>query len=328
MMRKKHESKTLKGKKILITGGGGFIGSSLAVRLAGSNEVILYDTDFKGNSIAYTGLERRPNVKLVKGSVTDGETLRCAADGVTHVVHAAAVVGVQRVLKDSLRTIETNFIGSSFVLNAATQTPGLERFLYFSTSEVFGVNAYRVNEEASSVFGSVKDPRWSYSISKIAGEHLVQSYHREHGIPTVIVRPFNIFGPRRLGEHAVKTFILQALRGRPLTVHNTGSQIRSWCYIDDMVDALEAALVRDAAVGEVFNVGNPMNTVSVYHLAKLIVALCKSRSPIRMETIEFTDVELRVPDVSKARELLGFSPRVELNEGLAAAKRWYAANPS
>lgn len=264
------------------------------------------------------------NVRMIRASVTDSDRLREAVDGATHIVHAAAVVGVQRVLRNSMKTIDTNFIGTSCILRAASEVPGIKRLIYFSTSEVFGVNAYQVNEDTSSVFGSVKDPRWSYSISKIAGEHLVQSFHRENGLPTVIIRPFNIFGPHRLGEHAVKSFMLQALRGKPLTVHNNGSQIRAWCYIDDMVEALVAALHRKAAAGEVFNIGNPINTISIYRLAKTICSICDSDSRIKQEPVKFTDVELRVPDISKSHELLGFTPKVELEEGLVRARDWYA----
>jgi nucleoside-diphosphate-sugar epimerase len=313
----------IKGKKIFITGGGGFIGSSIASRLADDNNIVLYDIEFENNSVRHTSLMKNKNVTLFKGDIMDSAALEKAASGSQYVIHAAAVVGVQRVIHNSKKTIDINFSGTSTVLQAASKLKSLQRFVYLSTSEVFGINAYQVDEEASAVFGSNKEPRWSYSIAKIAGEHLVQSYNREDGMPTVIIRPFNIFGPRRLGEHVIKTFMLQALSGKTLTVNNNGSQIRSWCYIDDFTGAVIAALDRKAAVGESFNIGNPRNTVSVYQLALKVRDICKSKSAIKTIPISFTDVELRVPGIAKAQKLLGYEPAYELDDALPATRDWY-----
>jgi UDP-glucose 4-epimerase len=313
----------IRGKKIFITGGGGFIGSSIAMRLADDNEVVLFDIDFDNNSIAYTGLPNHKNVRLVKGSVMDPAALAAAANGAQHLIHAAAIVGVQRVINNSKNTIDINFSGTSNVLKTASKLKALKRMLYFSTSEIFGINAYQVDEEGSTVFGSNKEPRWSYSIAKIAGEHLVQSYNREEGMPTVIIRPFNVFGPRRIGEHVIKTFMLQALRGETITVNNNGSQIRSWCYIDDFTDAIIKALDNKNAIGESFNIGNPKNTVSVYQLALKIREICKSKSSIKTIPISFADVDLRVPGISKAHEILGYDPKSGIEEALPPTRDWY-----
>ncbi len=308
---------------MFITGGGGFIGSSLASRLAADNELTLFDIEFERNSIKYTDLARRRNVKLVTGDIMDSAALAKAAAGAQIVIHAAAIVGVQRVINNSHKTIDINFSGTSNVLKVACNLKSLKRLVYFSTSEVFGINAYQVDEEASTVFGSNKEPRWSYSIAKIAGEHLVQSYYREEGMPTVIIRPFNIFGPRRTGEHVVKTFMIQALRGDTITVNNNGSQIRSWCYIDDLTDALIAAVESKAAIGEAFNIGNPKNTVSVYQLALEIKKCCKSKSAIKTVPISFPDVELRVPGIAKAQKILGYDPKFEITDALPPTRDWY-----
>jgi nucleoside-diphosphate-sugar epimerase len=266
---------------------------------------------------------KKKNVRLIEGDILDPASLESAAAGAQYIVHAAAVVGVQKVMRNSKKTIDTNFSGTSNVLKAASGLKSLKRILYFSTSEVFGVNAYQVDEEASTVFGTNKEPRWSYSIAKIAGEHLVQSYNREDGMPTVIIRPFNVFGPRRIGEHVVKAFMLQALRGEPITVNNNGSQIRSWCYIDDFVDAVLAALEKKSAVGEAFNIGNPRNTISVYQLALKIKESCKSGSEIITAPIAFPDVELRVPGIDRAGRLLGYSPKYEIDEAIPITRDWY-----
>lgn len=313
----------IRGKRIFITGGGGFIGSSIASRLADDNDVALFDIDFAHNAVYHTDLMKHKNISAVTGDIMDTAALAGAMRGANYVVHAAAVVGVQRVLANSRKTIDTNFSGASNVVRAASEQKDLRRFLYFSTSEVFGVNAYQVDEEAPAVFGTNKEPRWSYAIAKIAGEHLVQSYNREIGLPTVIIRPFNVFGPRRIGEHVVKTFILQALRGETITVHNNGSQIRSWCYIDDFVDAIIPALEKKSAICESFNIGNPANTISVYQLALKIRDSCRSKSEIRMRPINFSDVELRVPDISKAGRLLGYHPKREIDEALPICRDWY-----
>ncbi len=260
---------------------------------------------------------------MIKGSILDYEKMKEAARGSNYIVHAAAVVGVQNVLRNSHKTIETNFIGTANVFRAAEEQPDLKRAVYFSTSEVFGINAFQVDEEAHTVFGSNKEPRWSYSISKIAGEHLVQSYNRENALPTVVIRPFNVFGPRRIGEHVIRIFMLKALRGETITVHNDGSQIRAWCYIDDMTQALMAALSRKSAIGEAFNIGNPQNSVNVYQLAVKIRDICKSKSKIVTRPINFPDIELRVPDIRKAAKLLGYKPEFEIDRALEITRDWY-----
>jgi nucleoside-diphosphate-sugar epimerase len=196
------------------------------------------------------------------------------------------------------------------------------RVVYFSTSEVFGMNSFRVQECMSASIGPVQETRWSYSISKLAGEHLLQCYHREVGIPTVTIRPFNVFGPGRIGDHAILQFVVRALRNEDIVIHGTGDQIRSWCYIDDFVDGVLAALVRPAAAGEDFNLGNPRNTLTIYELAKRVVSLTGSSSKIRFVQTEYADIDIRVPYMEKARQLLGFEPRVDLDEGIDRTAAW------
>ena len=142
-------------------------------------------------------------------------------------------------------------------------------------------------------------------------------------MPSVVIRPFNIYGPNQVGEGAVHHFILRALRDEPLTIHNDGSQIRSWCYIDDIVDGILLALTRPEAVGQSFNIGNPRSTVTIYNLAREIVRLSGSRSELRFVDWQFPDVELRIPDIRKARETLGFEPTIDLEEGLLKTIDWY-----
>src|SRR5690606_16113766 len=142
-------------------------------------------------------------------------------------------------------------------------------------------------------------------------------------LPTCSIRPFNIYGPRQVGEGAIHHFIRRALAGEPLVVHNEGAQIRAWCYIDDIVDAILLALDRDEAIGHAFNIGNPRSTVTIYNLAREIVRLSSSRSTIEFKPWPHADVEIRVPAVDKARELLGFQAQVDLEEGLLRTIQWY-----
>jgi nucleoside-diphosphate-sugar epimerase len=196
--------------------------------------------------------------------------------------------------------------------------------VYFSTSEVFGINSFRVQECMSTSIGPVQETRWSYSISKLVGEHLLQCYHREAGVPTVTIRPFNVFGPGRIGDHALLRFVLGALHDEDLIVHGTGDQVRSWCYIDDFVNGVLAALVRPEAVGEDFNLGNPRNTLTIYELAKRVVSIVGSSSKIRFVQTNYADIDIRVPHMEKARRLLGFEPNVDIDDGICRTVPWCA----
>ncbi|MBM3214657.1 NAD-dependent epimerase/dehydratase family protein [Candidatus Poribacteria bacterium] len=310
------------GRRILMTGGGGFIGTVFAEALAATNQVILYDIEFQNNSFSYSSLGSNPNVHCVRGDLLDTEKLRNACADVDIVVHLAAVVGVQQVQMNTVDTLSVNLRGTQSVLDALPMKR-IERFVYFSSSEVYGTHAYAASEGAPTPIGSCDDPRWCYAVSKVASEHVVAAYHREYGLPTVILRPFNIFGPKRLGDHAILRFIYQALNNAPLTVHNDGSAIRSWCYISDFVDGALRALENENAIGRCFNVGNALNTVTMYQLASDIIELCGSRSGVAFVPYKQSDVHLRVPDISHARDVLGYEPQVPLIDGLRTTRDWY-----
>jgi len=317
---------TLCGKTILITGGAGFIGSSLAERLADANEVILLDRHFRNQPVSFTGLLVHPNVRCLEADILDETVLRHVAREADLVVHTAAILGVGRVCSNPRETLETNFVGTSRLLQAVEHSPRLERLVYFSTSEVFGVNSFRVQESTPAAVGPAAEARWSYAISKLAGEHLVKAYHRQNGLPAVTVRPFNIFGPRRLGAHAVRHFVLCALTGQPLEVHGDGSQIRSWCYIEDFCDALVEMLARREAIGEDFNIGNPRNTLTIHQLAERIAELTGAAAPIVFTETAIPDIGIRVPSLEKARRILGYQPRYDLDRALRLTIDWYREN--
>jgi UDP-glucose 4-epimerase len=313
----------LEGKRVFITGGAGFIGTTLARELVERNTVIAFD-NLHRDALSATSLADHENFTLVQGDVLDAAAVREAARGATHVVHCAAIAGVDTVLESPVRTMRVNVIGTYNVLEAAIASETkIERFVDFSTSEVFGTHAFRVQEGQVSTIGSVGEARWTYAVSKLAGEHMAHAYHDELGLPTVTVHPFNVYGPGQIGGGAIRAFIETALRGNELTIHGDGSQIRAWCYVTDMVSGVLACLERPEAVGQTFNIGNPRSAVTIYDLAQRIKRLMRYDGEIVFQPLHYADVELRIPNVEKARELLGWEPQVELDEGLARTIAWY-----
>ncbi|MCP4445742.1 MAG: NAD-dependent epimerase/dehydratase family protein [Myxococcales bacterium] len=316
----------ISGRRVLITGGAGFIGSHLAERLlanpADGNEVVIFD-NFRRNALATAGLEDNPRLTVIKGDVMDAEALHQAMDGCDSVVHMASIAGVDTVLKNPVKTMRIAMIGTDNALEAARKIGGIQRFIDFSTSEVFGRYAYHVTEFDSTTLGAVGEARWTYAVAKLATEHLAMNYHKELDLPACSIRPFNVYGPRQVGEGAVHHFIRRALTGEDLTIHNEGSQIRAWCYIDDIVEAVVLCLTKDQAVGHAFNIGNARSTVTIYNLAELVVRLTKSSSKLNFVDWPNTDVEIRVPNAAKSKELLGFVANINLEEGLRRTIEWY-----
>jgi UDP-glucose 4-epimerase len=321
----------LQGKRILITGGAGFIGTTLARRLVDENDVVALD-NLHRDALSSTDLAEHPRFTFVLGDVLDAAGLGEAARGATHIVHCAGIAGVDTVRESPVRTMRVNVIGTYNVLEAALATAeSVERIVDFSTSEVFGQHAFNVQEAHVTTIGSVGEARWTYAVSKLAGEHMAHAYHAESGLPTTSVRPFNVYGPGQIGGGAIRAFIEAALAGRDLVIHGDGSQIRAWCYVDDMVEGTLLALEHPNAVGESFNIGNARSAVTIYDLAKRIKVLTGCPGEVVFQPLHYADVELRIPNVEKARTLLGFEARVELDEGLERTIAWYrerAATPA
>jgi UDP-glucose 4-epimerase len=313
----------LQGKRIFVTGGAGFIGTTLGRLLVDGNEVIAYD-NLHRDALTATDLMEHPNFTFVRGDVLDAEHVADAATGATHIVHCAAIAGVDTVRESPVRTMRVNMIGTYNVLEAALRTQDtLERIVDFSTSEVFGTHADNVHEGHVSTIGSVGEARWTYAVSKLAGEHLAHAYHDELDLPTVTVRPFNVYGPGQIGGGAIRAFIETALAGRDLTIHGDGSQVRAWCYVDDMVRAVLLCLERPEAVGQSFNIGNDRSTVTILDLAQRIKRLTGCPGEIVFTPLTYVDIEVRSPNVAQARELLGFEAEVDLDEGLERTIAWY-----
>jgi len=312
----------LTGKKVLITGGAGFIGTHLCRALVEDNEVVVLD-NLRRNALQPTGLDRHERLQLIEGDVVDYRVVQQAMQGCSHVIHLASIAGVDTVMKNPVTTMRTNLLGTTNVLEAAVYQGKVERVVDFSTSEVFGRHAFNVTEGDVTSLGAVGEARWTYAVSKLATEHLTFNYSKQYDLPTCSVRPFNIYGPMQVGEGAVHHFIVRALRGEPLKVHNDGGQIRAWCYVDDILDGTLTVLQHPDAVGHAFNIGNPRSTVTIYNLARDIIRLSKSSSSIEFVPWPYEDVELRIPNIDKARKLVGFEPQVDLEEGLLRTIEWY-----
>jgi UDP-glucose 4-epimerase len=317
-----YDGPVLTDAQVLITGGAGFIGSHLVERLAPRNRVRVLDS-LRRDALRPAGLHNHPQVELIVGDVMDRATVDRAMAGCDVVIHLAAIAGVDTVLRHPVDTMRVALLGTAHVLEAAAATGRCRRFVDFSTSEVFGRFAYHVTEFDATTLGAVGEARWTYAVAKLATEHLAMTYHRQFQFPAVSVRPFNIYGPRQVGEGAVHHFIVRALEGAPLQVHNDGAQIRAWCYVDDLVDAVLLTLTDERAVGHAFNIGNPRSTVTIYNLAREIVRLSSSGSRIEFVSWPHPDVELRVPAVDKAHRLLDWHARVDLEEGLLRTIYWY-----
>jgi nucleoside-diphosphate-sugar epimerase len=314
----------IKNKTIFITGGAGFIGSALAERLVDDNRIIIYDNFRRNSLLQKPELANHPNVSIVRGDILDPELLKSSIDSANIVVHAAAIAGVDTVMRDPVMTMEVNVIGTYNVYHACLQATGsLERIIDFSTSEIFGAYAYKVTEDKLKPQLTVGEARWSYAISKLTGEFFANSFYVKYGLPIVCVRPFNIYGPGQVGEGAIHHFVVNAVHDMDLVIYQDGGQIRAWCYIDDIIDALCSILENDRANGHAFNIGNPKSTLTIYHLAREIVRLSGSRSQIVFRERNSPDVEIRIPDINKAKEILGFRPQVEIEEGLLRTIEWY-----
>ncbi len=312
----------IKNKTVFITGGAGFIGSTLIGRIIDDNRVIVYD-NLSRNSLKDRPFKNHPNLTVIQGDVLDYPSLEKAMRAPDIIVHCAAIAGIDTVIKSPVNTMRVNMIGSANVLEAASKLSHCERVLCFSTSEVFGQYGFRSRETDTTVMGRVGEARWTYAVSKLAEEHLAVAYHQERNLPATVVRPFNIYGPGQVGEGALRAFIQRAIDDEPIEIHGDGTQIRAWCYVDDMVDGVLCALTHPKAIGESFNIGNIRAVTTIYGLANTVIRVLGSKSKVSFTRKDYVDIELRVPSVQKAREVIGFEAKVDLEEGVLKTAEFY-----
>jgi len=310
-----------KNQRIFITGGAGFIANRLMRKLVDNNEITVYD-NFARDTFSDSSLSTHKNIRVIKGDVLDLENLRSAIIGHTTVIHAAAVAGIDTVVKRPTQTMLVNMIGTSNALEAASELKGLTRFINFSTSEVFGPNSFKSKESDSTISGSAGEARWTYAVSKLAGEHLALAYFREKRIPVVNIRPFNIYGPGQTGEGALSIFIKKALRGEDIHIDGDGTQIRAWCYVDDFVDALLMCLSNPSVIGQSINIGNSRATMTILGLANTVCRVLNSKSRIIHDPPLSQHIAVRVPSLDKVETLIGFKARVDLEEGILNTATW------
>jgi UDP-glucose 4-epimerase len=305
----------------LITGGAGFIGSHLAEQLLQrGHEVGVIDNLSTGSIENISHLKIAPRFSYVIDTIDNEPLLAEWIDRSDVVFHLAAAVGVKLIVERPVHTIETNVHGTEVVLKHANKKKKL--VVLASTSEVYGKSTdVPFREKADLVLGATSKHRWAYACSKLLDEFLALAYWKERKLPVVIVRLFNTVGPRQTGQYGMvlPTFVRQALGGQPITVFGDGRQSRSFTYVGDVVEALIALASEPRAVGEVFNIGNT-GEVTIRHLAERVKSLTSSESLIQYIPYDqayetgFEDMPRRVPDISKVKALIGFQPKLELDD--------------
>ena len=305
----------------LITGGAGFVGSHLAERLlADGHEVIVLDNLSTGSIDNISHLKNTPGFSYVIDSVTNEPLLAEMVDRSDVVFHLAAAVGVKLIVEQPVHTLETNVHGTEVVLKHANKKKKL--VFIASTSEVYGKSTdVPFRESADLVLGPSAKHRWAYACSKLIDEFLALAYWKERKLPVVIVRLFNTVGPRQTGRYGMvlPTFVRQALASQPITVFGDGTQTRSFTYVGDVVDALVKLSNEPRAVGDVFNIGSTTE-VAIQDLAERVKKMTKSVSPIVKVPYDvayeagFEDMPRRVPDITKIQSLIGFAPKMGLED--------------
>jgi UDP-glucose 4-epimerase len=305
--------------KYLITGGAGFIGSHLAEKLiARGDQIVIFDNLSTGSAVNLSGIKDK--ITFQEGSILDKAVIDKLVSESDFVVHLAAVLGVFNIVNKPLESLRTNLQGGEVVLEACDKYR--KSVLVASTSEIYGKNdKVPLNEEDDRIIGHPLKSRWSYSEAKAVDESLAYFYYLENKLPIRIVRFFNTVGPRQVGHYGmvVPRFVSAALKNEPLSVYGSGGQIRCFCHVNDAVRALLLVMDSEKAIGQVFNVGNNLQ-ITIMELAKKVIELTGSTSSIEKIAYEkaypegFEDMQRRVPDISKIKQVLGWTPEINLEQ--------------
>jgi len=305
--------------KVLITGGAGFIGSHLSEKLVARNDsVTILDNMSTGNSKNIINIQGK--IKIEVGSILDAKLVESLVKECDFVMHLAATLGVLNIVNKPLQSLRTNIQGTENVLEFADKFR--KPVLIASTSEVYGKNSkVPLSEEDDRIIGHPLKSRWSYSEAKAVDESLAYFYYLENKLPVRILRFFNTVGPRQVGQYGmvVPRFVTAALRNEPIQVYGSGDQIRCFCHVSDAIRALLLIIDSDKAIGQVFNVGNNQQ-ISIMDLARKVIEITNSKSKIEKIAYEdaypegFEDMQRRVPDISKIKNTLGWSPEIDLEQ--------------
>ncbi|MEE3233983.1 MAG: NAD-dependent epimerase/dehydratase family protein [Candidatus Latescibacterota bacterium] len=319
--------------KVLITGGAGFIGSHLSERhLSNGDSVSIIDNLSTGSKDNLQNIEGHDNFNVVIGDVLNEDEVRPLVDECDLIYHLAAAVGVNFIIENPLSSLISNIRGTEIILELANERK--KKVVIASTSEIYGKKNGNVpfSEDSDRILGPTTVIRWNYSTSKAVDELFALAYWREKRLPCVIVRPFNVIGPRQSGHYGmvVPRFVKQALLGHPITVYGDGEQRRCWTYIEDALDGLIGLATTDSAVGEIFNLGSHFET-SIKDLAFKVKELTSSNSEVQFVPYDqawpkgtYEDLMYRAPDLNKIRECVDYDPRVNLDDALRKIIKYYA----
>ena len=288
--------------KIIITGGSGFIGSYLAMQLKQEHDVTIFDVK-----------KNVSDIDFIEGDVTNLDSVKNSITDCDLVIHLAASLGVVNVERDPVQTLDINLGGTKNVLEAC-RTNNIKKIIFSSSSEIYGEpTKIPIGENDKPI------PITTYGISKLASEEYIKSYSKSYGIQYTIFRLFNVYGAIQDTQWVLPEFVDKAISNKQISVHSDGSQVRAFCYVSDVADAFQSVL--EKANGEIINVGNDSNPISIKELAEKIVSLTNSQSKIEFVPFEEsnrnrTEILKRIPDINKAKKILNYSPKITLDEGI------------
>lgn len=311
----------MQDKNILITGGGGFIGSHLCFDLLQKgSRITIIDKAFNTNNELLSRCLSNKMCTAVSADICSNDILSLDFENFDFVIHAAGVLGVQRVINNPLETLNVNIIGTANILELMKRQKALKRLIYFSTSEVYGSNEKSFSEK-EPVSLSLSHIRGCYAISKFAGEAFVAAYSQMTGVKTTCVRPFNVYGPFRYGTNAMTSMLSKAVAGDNIIIHGDGTQKRAWCYISDFIGAMNSLMLSEQDI-KTLNIGNNFEVVTTLELAQKIIAVSNSKSQIEFIECNIGEIEDRKPDISLLTNVLKFTPSVCLEQGIRSVYQW------
>lgn len=311
-------------ENVFITGGAGFIGTALCKYFLDKGYRVTVFDIFTRDAIQYfPNVLNNKNLIKIQGDVRNQNELRDAIGDASLVFHLAAIAGVSKYFKIPADVMEINVLGTFNILEVIKENKNIKAFFDFSTSEIYGSNCFNAREDGDVKMENIFSKRWTYATSKIASEKFGMAYHWQYGVPFIGIRPFNVYGPGQVGEGVISYFLDRCIRQAELNITGDGSQCRTYCYIDDFVDAIELILNNlDKAIGESFNIGRSTEIFSVLSLADLVQEVASVKLGIKFVSHAGDDVLVRSPSINKIKSL-GFVPKINLREGLGLTLEWY-----